>query len=53
MKGGKREGAGRPATPPRPLPISWRPNTLAQATQWKEIGGAKWLRRVLDEMRTK
>jgi len=43
----------KPKGPVRPSPITWRPQTLAQVTQWKEIGGAKWLRRVLDEMRTK
>ena len=48
-KGGKREGAGRPAAPPRPAPVSWRPDTQAQRDAWLELGGPKWVRRLLDE----
>ena len=39
MRGGKREGAGRPAAPPRPAPVSWRPDTQAQRDKWLELGG--------------
>ena len=49
MKGGKREGAGRPPAPARPTPVSWRPDTQAQRDAWLELGGPKWVRRLLDE----
>lgn len=49
MKGGKREGAGRPPAPVRPTPVSWRPDTQAQRDAWLELGGPKWVRRLLDE----
>ena len=41
--------AGRPPAPPRPTPISWRPQTQAQAEKFKQLGGAKWLRRMIDQ----
>lgn len=50
MKGGKREGAGRPPAPPRPQPVSWRPDTQAQRDKWLELGGARGLKRVLNEL---
>ena len=49
MKGGKREGAGRPAAPARPMPVSWRPDTQAQRDKWLELGGARWVKRLLNE----
>lgn len=49
-RGGRREGAGRPAAPERPKPVSWRPDTQAQRDKWLEIGGARWLKRTLDEL---
>ena len=53
MKGGKREGAGRPTAPPRPAPVSWRPDTQAQRDKWLELGGARWLKRMLNELMEK
>lgn len=41
--------AGRPPAPPRPTPISWRPQAAAQAEKFKNLGGAKWLRRMIDQ----
>lgn len=49
MRGGKREGAGRPPAPPRPAPVSWRPDTQAQRDKFIELGGARWLKRLLNE----
>ena len=49
MRGGKREGAGRPAAPPRPPPVSWRPDTQAQRDKFLELGGARWLKRLLND----
>lgn len=49
MKGGARPGAGRPVAPPRPMPVSWRPDTQEQRDAWLELGGPKWVRRLLDE----
>lgn len=48
QRGGKREGAGRPPAPERPLPVSWRPDTQEQRDMWFTIGGAKWLKGILD-----
>lgn len=48
-KGGKQPGAGRPLAPPRPPALSWRPASLAQAEKFKLLGGAKWLRRQIDQ----
>lgn len=39
---------GRPRVPPRPSPISWRPETAEQAATFKALGGGRWLRQVLD-----
>jgi len=47
-RGGKREGAGRPTVPERPMPISWRPDTQDQRDAWFTAGGAKWLKGILD-----
>ena len=49
MKGGKREGAGRPPSPPRPAPVSWRPDTQEQRDKFLELGGARWLKRLLND----
>ena len=49
MKGGKREGAGRPPAPQRPAPVSWRPDTQAQRDKFIELGGARWLKRLLND----
>lgn len=50
MKGGKREGAGRPPAPARPAPVSWRPDTQEQRDKWLELGGARWVKRMLNEL---
>jgi hypothetical protein len=47
-KGGKQPGAGRPPAPARPPAMSWRPETFAQAEKFRALGGAKWLRRMID-----
>ena len=49
MKGGKRKGAGRPLSPPRPKPVSWRPQTEAQRAKYLRLGGAKWIRAMLEK----
>jgi len=49
MKGGKREGAGRPSAPARPKPVSWRPDTQAQRDKWLELGGSRWIKRLINE----
>ena len=28
--------------------MSWRPETFAQAEKFRALGGAKWLRRMID-----
>ena len=48
-KGGKQPGAGRPPAPDRPPAMSWRPATFAQAQKFKDLGGAKWLRKQIDK----
>jgi hypothetical protein len=40
---------GRPPAPERPKPVSWRPDTAEQRAKWIRIGGARWLKRVLNE----
>jgi len=47
-KGGKQPGAGRPLAPARPPAMSWRPATFEQAAKFKDLGGAKWLRKQID-----
>lgn len=47
-KGGKQPGAGRPPAPARPSPLSWRPQTQAQADKYKLLGGSRWLRHQID-----
>lgn len=49
LRGGARKGSGRPQAPARPAPISWRPETQEQRDAWLELGGPKWVRRLLDE----
>ena len=50
MKGGKREGAGRPvgSTKPETKPVAVR-LTEAHRAKFAELGGIRWLRRLLDE----
>lgn len=49
LRGGSMPGSGRPPAPVRPAPISWRPETQEQRDAWLELGGPKWVRRLLDE----
>lgn len=48
-RGGKREGAGRPKAPDRPMPVSWRPDTQEQRDKWLELGGSRWIKRLINE----
>ena len=48
-KGGKQPGAGRPPAPSRPPAMSWRPESHEQAQKFKDLGGAKWLRKQIDQ----
>ena len=41
---------GRPRAPDRPQPVSWRPKTQAQRDKYKELGGARWLTRIIDQL---
>jgi hypothetical protein len=49
-RGGTREGAGRPVRPPAPQakPIAIR-LTAAHRARFVELGGVRWLRRMIDE----
>lgn len=49
MKGGKRPGAGRPLAPDRPKPVSWRPKTQLARELFFELGGSRWLSRVIED----
>ena len=47
MKGGAREGAGRPhAEPTKPAQIRL---TERQRVKYLELGGARWVKRLIDE----
>jgi hypothetical protein len=46
-RGGKQPGAGRPFAPPRPKPVSWRPDSQKQRDLYIALGGAKWLKEFL------
>jgi hypothetical protein len=47
MKGGKQEGAGRPPAPPtKPAMLRL---TEPQRIKYLELGGAKWIKRLIDE----
>jgi hypothetical protein len=50
MKGGKREGAGRPlgSTKPEAKPRAIR-LTDAEYVKYVELGGARWVKRLLSE----
>lgn len=48
MKATKQPHAGRPPAPARPPAMSWRPATIAQANKFRALGGAKWLRKMID-----
>lgn len=52
-RGGKREGAGRPPAPPRPSTMGWRPDSDEQKAYYMELGGSRWLKRILNELREK
>jgi len=40
---------GRPKAPARPKPVSWRPETEAQRQKYLDLGGARWLKRMIEE----
>jgi len=44
---------GRPKAPPRPKPVSWRPKTQELRDLYLELGGARWLQRILEEAKGK
>ena len=48
-RGGKRPGAGRPTAPPT-KPIMLR-LTEPQRLKYLELGGARWIKRLIDEHR--
>ncbi len=43
MKGGKRMGAWGPKLQDRPKPTSWRPDNEFIKSEYKRLGGSKWL----------
>jgi len=51
MKGGKREGAGRPPADNPAKHIVKARLTDEQYAHWLEIGASRWLKRMLDESR--
>ena len=51
MKGGARKGAGRPTKPDKPKPVSWRPDSQAQRDFYISMGGAKWIKELIDAAR--
>lgn len=54
MKGGKRPGAGRPvSTSPAPTIQTAIRLSPAHLKTFKELGGVRWIRRLLDEAKVK
>lgn len=49
MKGGKREGAGRPLADNPARHIVKARLTDEQKAKWDELGGSRWAKRMLDE----
>lgn len=49
--GGKREGSGRPSMPASAKPRAVRLST-SHAAKFKQLGGVRWLRQVLDMTNT-
>lgn len=47
MRGGKREGSGRPRVE-RPVPVSWRAKSHEARQAYIDLGGARWLDKVID-----
>jgi hypothetical protein len=52
MKGGKREGAGRPLADNPAKHIVKARLTDEQYAHWLEIGASRWLKRMLNKSRT-
>lgn len=53
MKGGKQPGAGRPvSTDPARHTVKAR-LTDAQFAKWQELGGSRWLKRIIEETKGK
>ena len=48
IKGGKREGAGRPALAQPTKPVMLR-LTETQRLKYLELGGARWVKRLIEE----
>lgn len=49
MKGGKREGAGRPAAADKATKLATMKLTPAQHARFLELGGSRWVKRLLAE----
>ncbi len=51
MKGGKQPGAGRPPSADPARHIVKARLTDAQHAKWLELGGSRWLKRMIEESR--
>ena len=51
MKGGKQPGAGRPPSDNPAKHIVKARLTDEQKAKWDELGGSRWLKRMIDEHR--
>jgi hypothetical protein len=49
VKGGKREGAGRPSSPDPARHTVKARLTDVQYAKWQELGGSKWVKRMIEE----
>jgi hypothetical protein len=52
MKGGKRDGAGRPPTDNPTTKLLTVKVTARQHSQFLALGGSRWIKRLLDESLT-
>ena len=52
MKGGKREGAGRPPATDKATLLITIKATRAQKAKFLELGGSRWVKRMLSEKAT-
>ena len=53
MKGGKREGAGRPPSADKATLLITIKATPAQKAKFLELGGSRWVKRLLNEAEAK
>lgn len=44
---------GRPPAPTRPKPVSWRPKTQEIRDKYIDMGGARWLGRLISTLLNK